>query len=128
MVHFPPSPNFQLLLIFLSFLTVTAHRKTRHKTEGAESLGTEESEPLSRVRRDPILPALYLPWTTTAMELTQPGKVPQHVKDRLVATLKMLPSTWEKEIQGFHDWIPRIKAVAETLRKQRSTEIKMKNV
>ena len=33
-----------------------------------------------KVRRDPILPALYLPWTTTAKELTQSGKVPQHVK------------------------------------------------
>ena len=66
------------------------------------------------------MPALYLPWTTTASELTQPGTVPQYVKvcapqnnfnrlckDRLVTTLKMLPSSWEKEIKGFHDWIPR---------------------
>ena len=60
-----------------------------------------------KVLRSPILPALYQPWITVAKELTQPGEVPQHVKDRLVLALGMLPSTLGKENQGFHDWSPR---------------------
>merc|ERR1719192_1737916 len=103
--------------MFLNILTLTFSMETRTKTRELQ-----EVLPLKRVLRSPILPALYQPWTTVAKELTQPGEVPQHVKDRLVSALGRLPSTLGKENQGFHDWSPRLKAVAETLRKRRTLE------
>merc|ERR1719454_1491528 len=104
----------------LNILTLTFSMETPSKTR--ELQGSKDALSLKRVLRSPILPALHQPWTTVAKELTQPGEVPQHVKDRLVSALGMLPSTLGKENQGFHDWSPRLKAVAETFRKRRTLE------
>jgi len=106
------------LFMLLNILTLTFSMETRTKTR--ELQGSNDVLPSRRVLRSPILPALYQPWTTVAKELTQPGEVPQHVKDRLVSALGRLPSTLGKENQGFHDWSPRLKAVAETLQKRRT--------